>query len=100
MNADQMIVFERIASALERQVAQHDEAVARNIALRDESISRNGKQRDEELKEAREANDRLFVILNDITAKNAKLLAFYESQTAVGAVDPHVEDSGPSSTRA
>lgn len=84
-NADAELIT-RIAVALERQVEQHDEAVARSLKMRDENIERHNRERDQELKEARESNDKLFAILDDVMAKNARILALYESHPLVDAV--------------
>jgi hypothetical protein len=114
-------LVERVASALERQVSQHDEQIARNVAWRDENVIRADRDRAEniairehELCELRETNADLMArldqsvsgILNfrlELDALKARVSEL-ERPLAADAVDPVVSahgaaDTGTPSTR-
>lgn len=85
--SDELLV--RIASALERQVAQHDESVARNLKLRDENILRNDRERDQSLAVANDMNRQLMERMDtaiQLVRDSQDRLAALESATAAGAV--------------
>lgn len=89
----------RIAVALERQVAQHDEAVERNLHLRDDNIRRYQREQDEAKADSEILRGQLDEMIGLVRLHHQRLLAL-ESAQATDAVDPSGESEGTPSTRA
>jgi hypothetical protein len=93
MNAEGLNFLGRVAEALERQVAQTDEAVARsdrwreeNIRMRDEDRERSDRQREEELREVHDMNTACLKELREAVQKidrlSTRLAAVEQAQSS------------------